>query len=63
MTEGLEEEKVLKRNVPVAERRPIDPAGPERRPIGLAKGLIEVSNEFSDPLPEEMLDAFEGKLP
>jgi len=31
------------------------------RPIGLAKGLFTVPNDFNAPLPEEALQAFEGK--
>lgn len=38
---------------------------PERagksRPIGLAKGMFQVTPSFFEPLPEELLDAFEGK--
>ena len=60
-----EGEKIIlcKRNVPIAEIRPLKPARSERRPIGLAKGLFEVPSEFFDPLPESLLDAFEGKSP
>ena len=31
------------------------------RPIGLAKGLFTVPDDFNAPLPEEVLQAFEGK--
>jgi hypothetical protein len=31
-----------------------------QRPIGLAKGQFEVPASFFDPLPEELLNAFEG---
>jgi hypothetical protein len=31
------------------------------RPIGLAKGLFTVPNDFNAPLPEDVLQAFEGK--
>jgi hypothetical protein len=31
------------------------------RPIGLAKGLLQVPASFFEPLPGELLDAFEGK--
>ncbi|MDD2723842.1 MAG: hypothetical protein PHH59_07440 [Methylovulum sp.] len=31
------------------------------RPIGLAKGLWSVPPDFFEPLPDEILDAFEGK--
>jgi len=31
-----------------------------QRPIGLAKGQLEIPVSFFDPLPDDMLDAFEG---
>jgi hypothetical protein len=31
------------------------------RPIGLAKGKLSLPDAFFEPLPEELLDAFEGK--
>jgi len=30
------------------------------RPIGLAKGQLEIPASFFEPLPEDILDAFEG---
>ena len=33
----------------------------ELRPIGLAEGEFVVPEDFDDPLPDEILDAFEGK--
>lgn len=33
----------------------------KQRPIGLAKNDFQVPASFFDPLPEDMLDAFEGK--
>ena len=45
---------------PVAEIRPLNTAvGP--RPIGLAAGEFIVPDDFDDPLPDDLLDAFEGK--
>jgi hypothetical protein len=32
-----------------------------RRPIGLAKGTFQVPPSFFEPLPDEILDAFEGE--
>ena len=43
---------------PVAELRPIK----RPRPVGLGQGKIVISPDCFDPLPEEILDAFEGKL-
>ena len=50
---------VCKRNVPIAEIRPIAHRRTERRPIGLAKGRFMVPASFDDPLEDEVLDAFE----
>ena len=33
----------------------------KQRPIGLSKGKFQVPASFSDPLSDELLDAFEGK--
>ena len=33
----------------------------KQRPIGLAKGLLEIPSSFFEPLPDDMLDAFESK--
>ncbi len=51
---------LCRRNIPIAEIRPIPPSREHRRPIGLAKGEFEVTDEFFEPLPEEMLSAFNG---
>jgi hypothetical protein len=40
---------------------PVMPPRPAKRPIGLAEGLFVVPADFNDPLPDELLDAFEGK--
>lgn len=51
---------LCKRNIPIAEIRPIRPHREHKRPIGLAKGEFEVTPEFFEPLPDEMLGAFTG---
>lgn len=59
----VEEGEVIvlcRRNVPVAEIRPLQRARSEGRPLGLAKGRFEVPPEFFEPLPEELLAAFAG---
>ncbi len=63
LTRLIEGERILlcKRNVPVAEIRPLKRARTDRRPVGLAKGRFEVPPEFFEPLPDELIDAFEGK--
>ena len=52
---------LCRRNRPVAEIRPLQEPFDEPRPVGLGKGLAEIPDSFFDPLPEEMLDLFEGR--
>ncbi|MCG5051513.1 MAG: type II toxin-antitoxin system prevent-host-death family antitoxin [Myxococcales bacterium] len=51
---------ICNRNVPVAELRAIAPRRVEPRPIGLARGTFDVAESFFDPLPADIVDAFEG---
>lgn len=60
----LREDDVIvlcRRNVPIAEIRLLPQARTAPRPIGLAKGQIEVPPEFFEPLPEALLAGFEGR--
>ena len=51
---------VYEKDRPVAEMRPLTKrAG--LRPIGLAKGDFVVPDDFNDPLPEDVLQLFEGE--
>jgi antitoxin (DNA-binding transcriptional repressor) of toxin-antitoxin stability system len=52
---------LCKRNIPVAEIRPIPPDRKSKRPLGLAKDTFRVPAEFFDPLPPEIMSAFSGK--
>jgi antitoxin (DNA-binding transcriptional repressor) of toxin-antitoxin stability system len=52
---------LCKRNTPVAEIRAVAPLRKTKRPIGLAKGTFKITKSFFNPLPDEVLDAFEGK--
>lgn len=52
---------LTEREKPIAEIRAVPGSRKERRPIGLAKGEFTIPPEFYDPLPEELLEAFEGK--
>jgi antitoxin (DNA-binding transcriptional repressor) of toxin-antitoxin stability system len=55
---------LCKRNVPVAEIRGISSRDTRaRRPTGLARGEFEIPEAFFDPLPEDMLAAFDGESP
>jgi antitoxin (DNA-binding transcriptional repressor) of toxin-antitoxin stability system len=48
------------RNQPVAEITALPKTPVHPRPIGLAKGQFSVPASFFDPLPDELLDSFEG---
>ena len=52
---------LCRRNVPIAEIRPLKRAALRKRPVGLAKGKARILPGFWEPLPDWMLDAFEGK--
>jgi antitoxin (DNA-binding transcriptional repressor) of toxin-antitoxin stability system len=52
---------LCKRNVPIAEIRPLSPLHKAQRPIGLAKGEFTVPPEFFEPLPDDFLAAFAGE--
>ncbi len=52
---------LARRNRPVAEIRRIAVRRRGRRPIGLCTGEFIVPKNFDAPLPEELLDAFEGR--
>lgn len=52
---------LCRRNVPIAEIRPIPTQRRQLRPIGLWQGQFEVGPEFFEPLPEDLLRAFDGQ--
>lgn len=56
---GGEEITIAKAGTPVARLVPIEPARRERTP-GSAAGEIEISPAFYDPLPDEVLEAFQA---
>lgn len=57
-----EEITIANRGVPVARLVPV-PAGETTRRLGFFRGKITIPNDFDAPLPAEVLDAFEGKVP
>lgn len=59
--EGGQPVTITRHNVPVAELRAISPANSGPRPWGLSKGAFVVPDDFNDPLPDDLLDAFEGR--
>ena len=52
---------LCKRNVPVAEIRPIRPQRTEPRAVGLAKGKIRILRSFFEPLPPKLEDSFRAE--
>ena len=52
---------LCRRNVPVAELRPIPQPRTEPRVIGIDAGKFTIPPEFFEPLPDDVLDGFEGK--
>lgn len=52
---------VCRRNVPVAEIRPLPRVLRNKRPVGIDRGM-EVPASFFDPLPGDLLAAFEGEI-
>jgi prevent-host-death family protein len=51
---------ICRRNIPVAELRPISKLPDKKRPVGIDRGLT-IPASFFDPLPADLLDAFEGR--
>ena len=51
---------LCRRNRAVAEIRPLPQAPAKPRPFGLAKGDFSVPSSFFEPLPDDVIDAFEG---
>ena len=62
LKQALDGERVIlcRRNVPVAEIRPLAAQRTEPRPIGLAEGTFDVPDSFFEPLSDDLLAAFEG---
>jgi len=51
---------ILKSDQPIAELRPIASSQP-LRPFGLCAGDFTVPDDFDAPLPEDLINAFEGQ--
>ena len=52
---------LCKRNVPIAEIRPLPPERSKPRPIGLAKGRFQIPADFFEPPPDDLAAAFDGE--
>ena len=49
---------VCRRNVPIAEIRPVPKPRVKPRPVGIDRGMV-IPAEVFDPIPDGLLDAFE----
>jgi prevent-host-death family protein len=63
--EAGETVQICRRNVPIAQIVPLPKLRSEPRPIGLGpfEEGYELPDSFFEPLPEELLKAFNGELP
>jgi antitoxin (DNA-binding transcriptional repressor) of toxin-antitoxin stability system len=52
---------VLRDNQPVAEVKPMTKTTGGLRPYGLAAGEFKLPSDFDNPLPEDILEEFEGR--
>lgn len=52
---------LCRRNVPIAEIRPLPKVAAKRRPLGLGTGTVTIPPSFFDPLPDDIIEEFEGK--
>ena len=50
---------ICRRNVPIAELRPIPQSPAVQRPIGIDRGM-RIPDSFFEPLPDDVIDTFEG---
>ena len=55
-----EEIVIAKAGKPMARLMPLAGPRPKRR-LGVLAGKLRVSEDFDDPLPDDILDAFEGR--
>lgn len=50
--------EICDRNVPVAKVTAITPVITAPRPLGLARGLVEIKDSFFEPLPDDIIHSF-----
>ena len=53
---------LCRRNVPIAELRPLPSRPRRKRRVGIDRGM-ELPTSFFEPLPDELLNRFEGDNP
>jgi antitoxin (DNA-binding transcriptional repressor) of toxin-antitoxin stability system len=51
---------LCRRNIPIAEVKPLQKPEVGPRPIGLGKGSVRIPASFHEPLPDDVLSLFEG---
>ncbi|MFN6471842.1 MAG: type II toxin-antitoxin system Phd/YefM family antitoxin [Nostoc sp. SerVER01] len=51
---------IVQADKPIAELKPITITNKQQRPFGLCAGEFTVPDDFDAPLPEEILNTFEG---
>ncbi|GMV39340.1 MAG: hypothetical protein AMXMBFR64_10560 [Myxococcales bacterium] len=51
---------ICRRNVPIAEIRPIPPRSLAPRPVGVDRGMV-IPQSFFEPLPDDLIEAFNGE--
>jgi prevent-host-death family protein len=56
-----EEIVIARHGRPVARLVAYKPRARKRRKLGLLAGKLKVPDDFDDPLPDDVLDAFEGR--
>ena len=59
--EGGETIILCRRNVPIAEIRPLARLPEKPRPVGIDRGMA-IPPSFFEPLPDDLLDAFDGSV-
>lgn len=52
---------LCRRNVPIAEIRPLPTDADRRKAFGAAKGKVVIPPEFFDPMPDDFLAYFDGR--
>ncbi|MBD2361225.1 type II toxin-antitoxin system Phd/YefM family antitoxin [Anabaena minutissima FACHB-250] len=52
---------IMQEGKPIAEIKPISPNTQHIRPYGLCAGEFIIPDDFDFPLPDEILNSFEGK--
>ncbi len=52
---------IMKADKPLAEVKPVSKTSSKIRPFGLCEGDFTVPDDFDAPLPEDIIQEFEGK--